>query len=308
MSTIIPGSPLKPGLTPPTMIGLLPTTQSIPAGGPTTVSADASQNPAASLSLGTAGSADQLTQVFSLMLAIVQKLASGLNGGGGAVPPPGAAGPSTLAVAAPPLVNTTQDTQKKSQLDESMALIGQDPDGAKLLAKAKSLGVTIEAGDPAKAGGAFDVAVPCAACQAAAAADASGDPATAARIRAQDGDGGKGGTGASNDGNVVVNGVTLSNSQTGKIRIVVRDPSNIKTIVHELVHAVSTQDGNSKQEEGIADVVGSRVASRTGGAAVGALTGSERQIFLNKQQFYPELGANNDIRATLRALGIGVTV
>jgi catechol 2,3-dioxygenase-like lactoylglutathione lyase family enzyme len=293
------------------MSALQPQTDALPAikpTGSTLISADASQGLGlnASLSLGGVGGGDQLGQALSLILAIIQTIAAGINGGGtaGAVPPPGAAGLSALAVAGPTLENTSPAGEDSDALDESLALIAQDPDGAKLLAEAKARGVTIEVGNPATAGGQFDVAVPCAACQAA--ADASG-VAPGHVNAAHDGDDGGLGIG-NNDDNVIVNGVTLSNSQTGKIHIVVRDPSNIKTIVHELVHAVSTQDGNSKQEEGIADAIGSRVASRTGGAAVGALAGSERQIFLNKQEFYPDLNANNDIRATIRALGINIAV
>lgn len=104
-----------------------------------------------------------------------------------------------------------------------------------------------------------------------------------------------------------INGVTLTNPN-GETKIVVRDPNNIKTLVHELVHAVSTQDGNSKDEEGIADVIGSRVANRLGGAAVGGLNGSDQEIFQKKQQYYPELGQSNSIRNTLAGLGLAVSV
>lgn len=164
-------------------------------------------------------------------------------------------------------------------LRASLDRIAQDPDGAKLIAAAHAKGVYIEVGDPSTANGNFDMVSQCncPACQGQRAAD----------------------------GTVTVNGVTLTNS-SGQSKIVVRDPSNIKTIVHELVHAVSTGDGNSRDEEGIADVVGSRVANRLG--APGGLAGSEQQIFINKQQFYPELMQSNGIRQTLFGLGIGVSV
>lgn len=188
------------------------------------------------------------------------------------------------------LTNKTTDATQKAALDKSLAAIASDPDGAKLLADAKAKGVTIEVGNPATAGGAFDIANPCNCGLDHTAADAAGNTAQL-------------------DGQVIVNGVTLSNSQTGKIRIVVRDASNIKTIAHELVHAVSTNDSNSKDEEGIADLVGSRIANRSGaGAQSGGLSGTDQQIFINKQQFYPDLKQTNPIRATLASLGISVSV
>jgi hypothetical protein len=219
------------------------------------------------------------------------------------------------------IVNKSADATEKAALDKSLAAIAADPDGAKLLAAAKAKGVTIEVGNPATAGGQFDVAVDCPACAAAAAGSLTAIPGvTGAADASADAGDGKGAGNAGNAGgliskagglnskNVVVNGVTLSNSQNGDIRIVVRDASNIKTIVHELVHAVSTGDGNSKAEEGIADVVGSRVANRIAGASAGGLAGDDQTIFENKQRLYPGLGNNNDIRQTLAALGINVTV
>jgi hypothetical protein len=266
-------------------------------------------------STATAGSAANMggmlqQMVLMILTVVMQAIAAQVKKDGGAgtasapvlklppTPTPVAVAPAPAPVAAPApaptassllLTDKTADTTKKAQLDQSMAAIASDPDGAKLLAIAKAKGVTIEAGDPATAQGANDVAVPCncAACQAAAAAD--------------------GVTGAQ-DAGVIVNGVTLNNPQTGATRIVVRDASNIKTIVHELVHAVSTADGNSKDEEGIADLVGSRVANHLGGAAVGGLSGSDQQIFINKQQFYPTLKQTNDIRNTLAGDGISVSV
>lgn len=177
--------------------------------------------------------------------------------------------------------STTDAATQNAQLNQSLARIATDPDGSVLLNRAKQLGVSIEVGDPAAAAGAKDVTVK--------------------------GDGLTDNLSVAKDGSIVVNGVTLSDAN-GNIRIVVRDPSNIKTIAHELVHAVSTGDGNSKQEEGIADVIGSRVANRLGGTAVGGLTGSDEQIYLNKQQYYPNLPTTNNIRQTLAGLGLSVNV
>jgi len=170
---------------------------------------------------------------------------------------------------------------QNAQLNQSLAGIAADPDGSVLLNRAKQLGVSIEVGDPAAAAGAKDVMV-------------KGDGLTENLSVAK-------------DGTIIVNGVTLSDAN-GNIRVVVRDPSNIKTIAHELVHAVSAGDGNSKQEEGIADVIGSRVANRLGGTAVGGLTGSDAQIYVNKQQYYPNLPTTNNIRQTIAGLGLSVNV
>jgi hypothetical protein len=214
----------------------------------------------------------------------------------------------------PPLTDTTTDPKNKATLDQSLAVIANDPDGAKLIAKAKKLGVSIQVGNPATAAGANDVTIMCPTCAAILKAQKAGDFAEVARLQALDPDGGQGqldqsgSTTGAQDSGVIVNGVTLSDNKTGKINIVVRDPSNIKTIAHELVHAVSTQDGDSKQEEGIADVIGSHVANRNGGAAVGGLSGSDEQIYENKQQFYPNLMDTNNIRQTLAALGLLVSV
>lgn len=166
-------------------------------------------------------------------------------------------------------------------LNDSLNKIASDPEGAKLLEAAKAKGVTIEVGDPE------------------AAANGAADQVSQCNCPAH--------SGAAKDGGTVVNGVTLTDGQ-GNTKIVVRDPSNIKTLAHELVHAVSTGDGNSKEEEGIADVIGSRIANRQGGTEAGGLNGSDEQIFLNKQQFYPGLNQSNDIRKTMASLGLAVTV
>jgi hypothetical protein len=224
--------------------------------------------------------------VFSLIKSIVATAQKG-------------EGEDTPAITAPKNRRTTGggNTEKPDtgnlappgSLQDSLEAIASDADGAKLIEAAKAKGVKIEVGNPETAAGEFDVVSECPSCKAGIAD-------------------GHGGSTVAKDGTTQVNGVTLSNSQTGEIRIVVRDPSNIKTIAHELVHAVSTDDGNSKQEEGIADVIGSRVANRLGGSNVGGLSGSEREIFTNKQQFYPNLKSNNSIRETLAGLGLSVSV
>ena len=158
------------------------------------------------------------------------------------------------------LENTTSDPQQRKELDQSLAAIANDPDGAKLLAAVKEKGISIAVGSPGS------------------------DPNTLGSF----------------DGN----------------SITVRDPRNIKTLVHELVHASSNGDGNSKEEEGISDVVGSRVASRIADeqglapTSLGARTGTDQAIFQSKQQVagYGNLDQSNAIRQTLRNLGISVSV
>jgi hypothetical protein len=228
---------------------------------------------------GNSSTGTMLTQIMSLLFTLIQNMpnaspAASLTG----------ATTTTPLTNTTTLTNTTADAKDKAALNKSLAEINTDPDGAKLMAQAQKLGVTIKVGDPAAAAGNNDVSV-------------KGDGLTDPDNRS-----------VAKDGTVIVNGVTLSDNKTGKITIVVRDPSNIKTIAHELVHAVSTGDGNSKQEEGIADVVGSRIANHLGGTTVGGLSGSDGQIFENKQQFYPTLMSNNDIRDTLTRLGINVSV
>lgn len=238
---------------------------------------------------GTAAIMQMLTQMMQLMMMILTQFAGGgtsrsafdaaqaskaAGNAGGATLDASAAQAALSAVpnaAGPTLTNIGGNPQ----LERSLSAIASDPEGAKLLAAARAKGVTIEVGDPSVSGlGAADASRSnCPTCQQAAA-----------------------------DGNTVINGVTISRGDQS--RIIVRDPNNIKTIVHELVHAVSTGDGNSLDEEGIADVVGSRVANRLGGAAVGGLSGSERQIFINKQQFYSGLSQSNGIANTLASLGI----
>ncbi len=206
---------------------------------------------------------------------------------------------STTTTSTGLITDTTQNASDKKKLDASLAIIAQDPDGAKLMARAKALGVKISAGDPATAAGPNDVAVVCNCPMHQAMRAAADEKALSGQATAQK---------DADSSTVVVRGVTLSNASGGDIRIVVKDPTNIKTITHELVHAVSTGDGDSKEEEGIADVIGSRVANRNGGTAVGGLTGSEQQIYLNKQQYYPTLKQTNDIRNSLAAVGISANV
>lgn len=82
--------------------------------------------------------------------------------------------------------------------------------------------------------------------------------------------------------------------------ILVQDANNIKTIVHELVHATTEGDGNSQQEEGLANVVGRRIESRLTGRPLE----DPQRTFANTIPNYPQLRANNNIVASLQALGI----
>lgn len=165
--------------------------------------------------------------------------------------------------------NVEQNAGERNALQNSLDKIAADPEGRALLAEAQKRGVTIEVGDPSKAAGSADkIACSCPEHQMA------------------------------KDQGSVVNGVTISRGN--KSHIVVRDPGNIKTIVHELVHAISTQDGNSQHEEGIADVVGKRVESRINGTRLE----NPNATYTNKLALYPELKRQNGIEGSLAAIGI----
>jgi hypothetical protein len=193
-----------------------------------------------------------------------------------------AAAPIPISIAATPvpaavpasnagltLPNQTQDATQKARLDATLAKVAQDPDGAKLLAAAKAAGYTIEVGDPTvAAAGAHDVST-CPICQAAL------------------------------DAGLTVNGVTIPSQK--KIVVNPNAPNFDKTVVHELVHASTEGDGDSQTEEGLADVIGFRVASRIDGTAPPA---TDQQIFSQKILSYLELNKNNPILASLAALGI----
>ncbi len=98
--------------------------------------------------------------------------------------------------------------------------------------------------------------------------------------------------------------------------IIVRDPRNVKTLVHEMVHAATNGDGNSKSEEGRADVIGTRVARRIAQkegldpGSIGAREGSDQHIFETKKQVdgYRGLSEENGSRQTLAHLGVQVNV
>lgn len=167
----------------------------------------------------------------------------------------------------------TGGPDQQARLDQSLAKISQDPEGSALLQQALANGYTIEVGDPNIPGlfdqnGAHDASI-CQSCQAA--LDTGGQ----------------------------INGVTIPNQK--KIIINPNAPEFDKTLVHELVHASTEGDGNSRQEEGLADVVGYHVSSRINGTQ---LPGSDAQIFNNKIQNYPELQATNGIANSLANLGI----
>jgi hypothetical protein len=83
-----------------------------------------------------------------------------------------------------------------------------------------------------------------------------------------------------------------------KNRITVKDPNNIDTLVHELVHAATKEDGTSKEEEGLAKRIGSRVASRlTGSREV-----SDASIQRDLRSFYGGLRANNGSTQRVRQI------
>lgn len=96
------------------------------------------------------------------------------------------------------------------------------------------------------------------------------------------------------------NGLTVEGNGTKKIIINPNAPNFLKTLVHELVHAATPQDDDSQREEGIADVIGYRVASRIAGQPLQ----NEQVIFSQKVKNYPNLQASNAIVNSLAQLGI----
>lgn len=89
--------------------------------------------------------------------------------------------------------------------------------------------------------------------------------------------------------------------------IVVKDPSNIKTIVHELGHAATPHDGNSQEEEGVVEAIGRDVVSRI---ETGRSLSNQQlqQIANDKRTLYRDLGSNNGIKQSLAELGIAVGI
>jgi hypothetical protein len=159
-----------------------------------------------------------------------------------------------------------------------------------LIDEAARRGVRVKIGNPLGAFGAQ--------------ARADGAQAVACAVCAQNGQAAKGGSGSGGQqagSGTIVLGVTYT-KPGGSADIIVGNASNIKTITHELVHAVSTADGDSKTEESIANLLGERVnAQINGGTARDFQT-----IFNATAPLYPELGVNNPIRNTLANLGITV--
>ncbi len=182
-----------------------------------------------------------------------------------------AAGQAAAASAAPQSISASPD----ARLNSTLSALANDPEGSRLLAAARANGFTIEVGDPSAAvGGTFDKGnISCPSCQAAL------------------------------DAGKQINGVTLPSQK--KIIINPNAPDFEKTVVHELVHAATPGDGNSQTEEGIADVIGFRVANRITGKAV---PGDARSIFLNKIANYPGLTGVNGIRNTLASLGLNAGI
>lgn len=212
-----------------------------------------------------------VVQMLSLIMATIKP--------GGGYPAPAsapqtvlpAAGQAAAASAAPQSISASPD----ARLNSTLSALANDPEGARLLAAARANGFTIEIGDPSAAvGGTFDKGnISCPSCQAAL------------------------------DAGKQINGVTLPSQK--KIIINPNAPDFEKTVVHELVHAATPGDGNSQTEEGIADVIGFRVANRITGKAV---PGDARSIFLNKIANYPGLTGVNGIRNTLASLGLNAGI
>ncbi|WP_303673166.1 hypothetical protein [Vampirovibrio chlorellavorus] len=219
---------------------------------------------------GIAKAIGSVLQMLSVILADI----SGTKGYPAPAPAPQPilpAAQSATTSAAPQSISASPD----ARLNSTLSAIANDPEGARLLAAAQANGYTIEVGDPSAAiGGSFDKGnISCPGCQAAL------------------------------DAGQQINGVTLPSQK--KIIINPNAPDFEKTVVHELVHAATPGDGNSQTEEGIADVIGYRVANRITGKAV---PGDARSIFLNKIANYPGLTGANGIRNTLANLGLNAGI
>jgi hypothetical protein len=83
-------------------------------------------------------------------------------------------------------------------------------------------------------------------------------------------------------------------------QIIIGNPNNLKTIVHELVHSVTPEDGNSQTEEGLANVVGRRIEARL----FGRQPENPQVTFNNTLPNYTQLRPTNDILNSLNRLGI----
>lgn len=146
-------------------------------------------------------------------------------------------------------------------LQASLARIQQDPEGAQLLQAALAKGYTIQIGDPSVAGQASRAGGDsCPVCQAAAAANGT-----------------------------TVEGVTLTGGGRRDIIVSPNARDFDKTLVHELYHAATDDNGTSKTEEATANIIGDRVSARINGRAA-----RDPQAIINETfPLYPDLPINN---------------
>ncbi len=107
----------------------------------------------------------------------------------------------------------------------------------------------------------------------------------------------------------------VTTTQNGLSHVIVSDANNVKTIVHELVHAATSQDNDSIQEEATANIIGKRVAARIaqrlninpgflGFSGSQTATGTIAETVPN----YVGLNRTNAIANTLAQLGINVGI
>lgn len=152
-----------------------------------------------------------------------------------------------------------------AQLQASLARIQQDPEGAQLLQAALAKGYTIQVGDPSAAGQAarasgMALRDNCPVCQAAAA-----------------------------ENGVTVEGLTLTGNGRNQIIVSPTAQDFDKTLVHELYHAATDDNGTSKTEEATANIIGDRVSARVNGRQA-----RDPQAIINETfPLYPELPINN---------------
>jgi hypothetical protein len=99
-----------------------------------------------------------------------------------------------------------------------------------------------------------------------------------------------GDTGASGEPGVVVEGLTITNGRNGNEIIMNANASDFdKTLVHELFHAATEDDGTSQLEEGVANIVGDLVSSRINGRS----PRNPFEILRETIPLYPELPFTN---------------
>ncbi len=100
---------------------------------------------------------------------------------------------------------------------------------------------------------------------------------------------------------VTITPIDGNGDAAGSPTVKVDDASDLDTVAHELVHAATINDGNSRLEETAAFVIGNRIAAQNGQAQLQDATALQQTV----ERLYQDLeGPINDIRSSLAGLGI----